>query len=128
MKIVGRKDIEGARLKAIQEVERKAEDCRIFHSAGGAGLTAVYRAKLEEAKAILAGEICDFHILSAEAQERGISAQDLSWLIVAADEQWRAVMGRIEAARFRAKQEISSSNCVASINKIAQSFDPQGSL
>lgn len=132
MKIVGKKDISGARERAISLVEDKAEKCRLAQSAGGAVLTAVYSVKVDEARSILSerdGEVdqrgATTRMLFAEARERGISLEDLASEIWQKHQEWCEAMGEIEAARYRAKVEILNSNCVATIGRIAENFSPQ---
>lgn len=97
------------RQEAKAKIDKQAELLRQQSSATGVLQTAVYRAKLEEAKSFSSSESfeeTDYPLLMGEV---GITASDINGvakLILMKEKNWRKSMAKIESVRIARKKMI----------------------
>lgn len=114
--------VNGHRHGAKMAVDRAAGEARLRYITDVPGQQAVYITKLAEAEAYLASVVAGQPTaqpgayIAAEAAVRGISAVQMSELVVALAAQWSQVVGpAIEAARIAAKLQLDAAGTVPEI-------------
>lgn len=114
--------VNGHRHGAKMAVDRAAGEARLRYITDVPGQQAVYITKLAEAEAYLASIVAGQPTaqpgayIAAEAAVRGISAVQMSELVVVLATQWNAVVGpAIEAARIAAKMQLDAVDTVPDI-------------
>jgi len=81
---------------------------------------ATYREKEAEARAVLADPDTPTLFLTIEADEMGITVQDLAQEVVAQADLWRPIGAKIEALRRKANARLAAATNVAEIAAAAQ--------
>lgn len=114
--------IGGHRFLARRLIDEAAGKARLRYITDVPGQQAVYITKLAEAEAYLASIVAGQPTaqpgayVAAEAAVRGISAVQMSELVVALAAQWSGVVGpAIEAARIAAKLQLDAADTVPEI-------------
>lgn len=102
-----------AKLKAA--VDADAERVRLRYITAGDGQALTYRQKLEEAKAVQAGEgnPANVPVLAASVGIEAATLVDCANLVVARWDAWRTLANQIETARLQGKKNIDATGSIS---------------
>lgn len=115
-------DLRPLRADAMAAVDGMAEAARAETATGGALQALTYRAKLDEARDVVAGGGGTHPILEAEAAARGVDVSALASLVIATAESWAATTAAIEGKRIAAKLAIDAATSAAAIRSIVDNL------
>jgi hypothetical protein len=113
-------DMNAIRVSYAASVDQDADKIRSMFITNTPGQIATYLAKEAEARAVLAGGSGSTTFLSAEADALGITVAELAAEVVAQADQWRPIGARIEAARRKAKVQLSEAANLTAIHDAVQ--------
>jgi hypothetical protein len=105
---LGQVDIDVIKASYAGSIDADADKVRSMFITNTPGQMATYLQKETEARRVLAGDTSDIVFLAAEAAAIDVSVADLAAEVVAQADQWRPLGAAIEAARRRAKVEVTA--------------------